>query len=211
MKVYSFSKKEEIVHAITHGIGAVLSMIGLILLISYAKITGDLWQIVSVTIFGITMLMMYLASTIVHSLPKGKWKDLFLIFDHATIYLFIAGSYTPFLLVHLRGEIGWTLFIIVWGIAIIGIIFKVFYVKRFIILSTIFYILMGWLIIIAWEPLTTMMHDTGVTLLVTGGLFYTIGTIFYIWRGFPYHHAVWHLFVLVGSAFHFFTVFYYVI
>ncbi|MFD2043940.1 hemolysin III family protein [Ornithinibacillus salinisoli] len=211
MKVYTFSKQEEIVHAVIHGIGAIFSIVAVVLLIIYASPDGDLWQIVSVTIFGSTMLLMYLSSTIVHSLPEGKWKGLFLIFDHACIYLFIAGTYTPFLLVHLRGKHGWILLCTVWGIALIGIVFKIFFAKKFIVLSTIGYILMGWLIIIAWNPLTNMIHETGITLLVLGGVCYTIGTIFYLWRAFRFHHAVWHLFVLAGSSFHFFSIFYFVI
>jgi len=206
-----FTKREEIAHSITHGIGAILSIAGLVLLIVFSSLSGNPWKIVSVTIFGITMLLMYLSSTIVHSLPVGKWKDIFQIFDHSSIYLFIAGTYTPFLLVHLRSGIGWTLFGVIWGIAIIGIIFKVFFVKRFLILSTIFYILMGWLIVLVWEPLNQTVHNNGIMLLVIGGILYTIGTIFFIWRKIPYHHVIWHLFVLAGSICHFFAIFYYVI
>ena len=205
-----FTKREEIAHSITHGIGAILSIAGLVLLIVFSSLSGNPWKIVSVTIFGITMLLMYLSSTIVHSLPVGKWKDIFQIFDHSSIYLFIAGTYTPFLLVHLRSGIGWTLFGVIWGIAIIGIIFKVFFVKRFLILSTIFYILMGWLIVLVWEPLNQTVHNNGIMLLVIGGILYTIGTIFFIWRKIPYHHVIWHLFVLAGSICHFFAIFYYV-
>ncbi|HLQ97717.1 MAG TPA: hemolysin III family protein, partial [Candidatus Dormibacteraeota bacterium] len=203
-----FTKREEIAHSITHGIGAILSIAGLVLLIVFSSLSGNPWKIVSVTIFGITMLLMYLSSTIVHSLPVGKWKDIFQIFDHSSIYLFIAGTYTPFLLVHLRSGIGWTLFGVIWGIAIIGIIFKVFFVKRFLILSTIFYILMGWLIVLVWEPLNQTVHNNGIMLLVIGGILYTIGTIFFIWRKIPYHHVIWHLFVLAGSICHFFAIFY---
>jgi len=210
-ETHTYTKNEEIAHAITHGIGVLLSIAGLVLLIVFSSMKGNPWQIVSVTIFGVTMLGMYLTSTIVHSLPKGKWKNIFQICDHSSIFLFIAGTYTPFLLVHLRGTVGWTLFGVIWGIAIIGIIFKVFFTKKFLVLSTIFYILMGWLVVIVWEPLTTIMHGNGIKLLVLGGLFYTFGAIFYVWRSFPYHHAVWHLFVLAGSVFHFFSVFYYVI
>ncbi|MBP1948727.1 PAQR family membrane homeostasis protein TrhA [Virgibacillus litoralis] len=211
MEIHTFTKKEEIVHAITHGIGALLSIAGLVLLIIFASLNGSPWQIVSVTIFGTTMLIMYLSSTIVHSLPEGKWKDIFQIFDHSSIYLFIAGTYTPFLLVYLRDELGWILFGTVWGIALIGVVFKIFFVKKFLVLSTLFYVLMGWLITLVWNPLTAIMDGTGMLLLMIGGMFYTLGAIFYIWRGFIYHHAVWHLFVLAGSIFHFFTVFYYVI
>ncbi|MBP2077925.1 PAQR family membrane homeostasis protein TrhA [Oceanobacillus polygoni] len=211
MKIHKFSKNEEIVNAITHGIGALSSIVGLILLIVYTIPTGNPWQITSGIIFGSTMLIMYLCSTIVHSLPEGKWKDIFQVFDHSAIYLFIAGSYTPFLLIHLRSDIGWILFGIIWGIAILGIAFKIFFVKRFVVLSTLFYILMGWLIVLVWEPLTAVLHETAIMLLMTGGLFYTVGTIFYVWRSFKYHHAVWHLFVLAGSAFHYVTIFYYVL
>ncbi|QKY68901.1 hemolysin III family protein [Lentibacillus sp. CBA3610] len=211
MKIHTFTKKEECVHAITHGIGALLSIAGLALLIVFASFNQDPWQIISVTIFGTTMLLMYLSSTIVHSLPEGRWKDVFQIFDHSSIYLFIAGTYTPYLLVHLRGDLGWTLLGIVWGIALIGIVFKIFFVKRFVVFSTVFYVAMGWLVLLVWEPLTSVMHGTGIMLLIIGGLFYTIGTIFYIWRGFLYHHAIWHLFVIAGSTFHFFSVFYYVL
>jgi len=210
MNTNIFSKNEEIAHAITHGIGAILSIAGLVLLIISSSLHGNPWKIVSVTIFGLTMLFMYLSSTIVHGLPKGKWKDLFQIFDHSSIYLFIAGTYTPFLLVHLRSNIGWTLFGVIWGIAVVGIIFKVFFVKKFLIISTFFYILMGWLIIIVWEPLTQAIHSHGILLLIIGGIFYTVGAIFFMWRKIPYHHVIWHLFVLAGSISHFFAVLYYV-
>ncbi|MFC2950266.1 PAQR family membrane homeostasis protein TrhA [Virgibacillus sediminis] len=213
MASYKYSKIEEKVNAWTHGIGAVLSMAALVALVAVSLQTGNFWLVVSVSIFGATMFLMYLASTIVHALPEGKWKDLFQIFDHAAIYLFIAGSYTPFLLVHLRVDtsIGWILFGIVWGVALIGIFFKVFFVKRFLILSTLFYVFMGWLIIFAWGPLSASMHENGMRLLMLGGVFYTVGSIFYMWRIFPHHHAVWHLFVIIGSAFHFLAVFLYVI
>jgi len=211
MKTYTFTKKEEIWHAITHGIGALLSIAGLVLLIVFASFSGNPWKIVSVTIFGTMMLLMYVISTIVHSLPKGKWKDIFQIFDHSAIYLFIAGTYTPFLFVHLKGVLGWVLFGIVWSIALVGIVFKMFFVKRFMLLSTIFYILMGWLIVIAWKPLTTVMQAGGIRLLVIGGIVYTVGALFYMYRKIPYHHVIWHLFVMAGSVFHFFAVFFYVI
>src|SRR5690625_3591499 len=211
METYTFSRKEEILHAITHGIGAVLSIAGLVLLIIFSSFSGNPWKIVSVTIFGLTMLLMYLSSTIVHSLPEGRSKNIFQIFDHSAIYIFIAGTYTPFLLVHLRGITGWLLFGIVWGIALIGIIFKVFFVKKFLLLSTFFYVLMGWLIVFAWHPLASTMNEQGIRLLIIGGVIYTIGTLFYVIRKIPYHHVIWHIFVILGSVFHFFAVFYYVI
>lgn len=211
MNIHIFSKKEEIAHVITHGIGTILSLFALIALTTYSILYGNGWQITSVILFGFTMLFMYISSTIVHSLPQGKWKDIFQIIDHASIYLFIAGTYTPFLLVHLREQIGWILLCIIWGIALIGVVFKIFFVKRFTVLSTIIYILMGWLIIVVWEPLTTAVHEKGILLLIIGGVFYTVGSIFYMIRSIPYHHVIWHLFVLAGSAFHFLSIFFYVI
>ncbi|WP_099157920.1 PAQR family membrane homeostasis protein TrhA [Virgibacillus ndiopensis] len=211
MTTHTYTKQEEMAHAITHGIGALLSIVGLIVLIDYANLNENPQKFISVSIFGFSMLIMYLSSTIVHSLPEGRWKDIFQIFDHSSIYLFIAGTYTPILLVHLRGEAGLLLFGVVWGIAIAGIIFKLYFVKKFLFLSTVFYILMGWLIMFVWEPLTAIMHENGIQLLMIGGLCYTFGAVFYVWRSFPYHHAVWHLFVIAGSTFHFFTIFYYVL
>lgn len=211
MTAHLFSKKEEVAHAITHGIGALLSMVALVLLIVSSTLNGSALVIVSTTVFGCTMLFMYVSSTIVHSLPVGKWKDIFLIIDHASIYVFIAGTYTPFVLIQINGGFGWTLFGIVWGCAFMGIILKLFFVKKFVILSTFFYILMGWMIVIAWKPLTEALHTNGIILLVTGGIIYTLGSVFYVWKRVPYHHVIWHVFVLAGSIFHFFAIFLYVI
>ncbi|MFQ3546091.1 hemolysin III family protein [Halobacillus rhizosphaerae] len=210
MITHTFTKREELANAITHGFGAVLSVGMLVLLIVYAAVEGNAWHLVSGIIYGGTMLLLYTSSTLVHSFPEGKLKDLFEIFDHAAIYLFIAGSYTPILLVPLRSSLGWTLFGIVWGIAVLGVIFKVFFVKRFVVLSTIFYILMGWLLLLAWGPLTEQVPAAGITYLVVGGVMYSIGAIFYVWRSFTYHHMVWHLFVLGGTILHFFMIFFYV-
>ncbi len=157
------------------------------------------------------MLVLYVSSTLVHSFPAGKAKDLFEIFDHSAIYLFIAGTYTPILLVPLRGTLGWTLFGTVWGIAVLGILFKIFFVKKFVVMSTVFYVLMGWLIVLAWGPLTAQVPAAGITYLVVGGVMYSIGAIFYVWRSFKYHHMVWHLFVLGGSILHFFSIFFYIV
>ncbi|CDQ19928.1 hemolysin III [Halobacillus karajensis] len=211
MLTHTFSKREEIANAITHGIGAILSIAMLVLLILFASFNGNPWHITSVTIYGVTMLLLYVSSTLVHSFPPGKAKDLFEIFDHSSIYLFIAGTYTPILLIPLRGTLGWTLFGIVWGIAVLGIVFKVFFVKKFVVMSTIFYVLMGWLIVLAWAPLTAQVPAAGITYLVVGGVMYSIGSIFYVWRSFKYHHMVWHLFVLGGSILHFFSIFFYII
>lgn len=201
-----FSKGEEIANSITHGIGVLLSIAALVLLIVFSALYGDGWHLAGFTVFGVTMFMLYTSSTLVHSFPKGKVKDLFEIFDHASIYFFIAGTYTPFLLIAVKGALGWWLFGIVWGIALIGTIFKCFFVKRFVILSTVLYVVMGWLIVFAWGPLVDALPSAAFAFLVTGGLFYTVGAIFYVWRGFKYHHMIWHLFVLAGSIFHFFAV-----
>ncbi|WP_150267580.1 PAQR family membrane homeostasis protein TrhA [Paenibacillus tepidiphilus] len=208
---HTYSRREEVANAITHGIGTVLSIAALVLLVVYASLEGTAWHVVSFSIYGTTMLLLYLNSTLVHSLKEGKWKDLFEFFDHSSIYLFIAGTYTPFLLVAIRGPLGWSLFGIIWGIALFGVLFKAFFVKRFLFMSTIFYIAMGWLIVIAWSPLAAVVASGGMTLLVAGGLLYTLGTIFYVWRGFPFHHAVWHMFVLAGSVTHFFAVLIYLL
>jgi hemolysin III len=203
---HTFTKGEEIANAITHGIGAVLSIAALVILIVFSSIYGNVWHIVSFTLFGATMLLLYTSSTLVHGLPKGKAKNLFEIFDHSSIYFFIAGTYTPFLFLAIKGWLGWTLFGIVWGLAIGGTIFKAFFVKKFLFTSTILYVVMGWLIVFAWEPLVANLQTNGLVLLITGGILYTVGAVFYVWRGFKFHHAIWHLFVLGGTAVHFFAV-----
>lgn len=203
---HTFTKEEEIVHAITHGIGAVFSIAALIILTVMAAMHGNAWHIVSFTLFGSTMLILYLSSTIVHALPEGRWKRVFEIFDHSSIYFFIAGTYTPFLFLAVKGAIGWTLFGIVWGLALIGTVFKCFFVNRFLYTSTMIYVVMGWLIVFAWKPLVSSLSPNGVLYLVIGGILYTVGAVFYVWRGFKFHHAVWHLFVLGGSVAHFFAV-----
>jgi hemolysin III len=156
------------------------------------------------------MIILYLCSTLLHSIQHKKTKDIFEILDHSAIYLLIAGSYTPFLLVTLRGPLGWSMFGVIWGLAIIGIVLKCFYVKRFVLISTLCYILMGWLIVLAIKPLFQNLPFTGLVWLVAGGLLYTFGSIFYVWRRIPYHHAIWHVFVLAGSTCHFICVLLYV-
>ncbi|AKG04709.1 hemolysin D [Salimicrobium jeotgali] len=211
METHIFSKKEELANAITHGIGAVLSIAMLVLLVTFSSFDGNVWTITSSAVYGATMLLLFLSSTLVHSFPQGKIKDLFEIFDHASIYLFIAGTYTPILLIALGGKLGWTLFGIVWGAAVVGVVFKIFFVKKFVVLSTLIYVLMGWMIVIAWDALTASLAPGGVIFLVAGGLAYTVGALFYVWRGFTHHHMIWHLFVLAGAILHFVTVFFYII
>lgn len=204
--VEDFSKGEEITNAILHGIGAGLAIAALVVLVVFASIRGNVWHIVSFSVYGATLVILYMSSTLYHSFRQGKAKDVFEIFDHSSIYLLIAGSYTPLALVALRGPLGWTIFGIVWGISVVGIVFKAFWVKKFVILSTVLYLTMGWLIIIAIKPLMSFMTNAGIVFLVLGGVLYSLGTIFYVWRKIKYHHAIWHLFVLGGSICHFFTI-----
>lgn len=206
-----YTQKEEVVNAITHGIGVILSIAALVYLVIFSLESESAWSIVISLIYGLSMLTLYVSSTLVHSFPQGKAKDIFEIMDHSAIYIYIAGTYTPIMILTIGGSTGRILLSIVWGLAAAGILFKAFFVKKFLFLSTILYIAMGWMIVVAWGPLTASMPDTGVNLLIAGGLFYTIGAVFYVWRGFPYHHAVWHVFVLAGSVFHFFVVLFYVL
>jgi hemolysin III len=205
-ETHVFTKGEEIANSITHGIGAILSITALVLLIVFSSLYGNVWHIVSFTLYGSTMVILYISSTLVHSFPQGRVKDLFEIFDHSSIYFFIAGTYTPFLFLLVKGALGWTLFGIVWGLAIGGTVFKTFYVKKFLFFSTALYVVMGWLIVFAYKPISNGMDPTGWNLLVLGGLLYTFGSVFYVWRGFKFHHAIWHLFVIAATISHFFSV-----
>src|SRR5699024_5671514 len=152
-QTHIFSKREEIANAITHGIGAVLSVAALTLLIVYASMYGSVTHVVSFTIFGVTMLNLYVSSTMLHALPAGKAKDVFEILDHSSIYLFIAGTYTPLTLIVMDGAISWVMFGIVWGVTVFGIVFKVFFVKRFLFVSTILYIMLGWMVVLGWDQI----------------------------------------------------------
>jgi hemolysin III len=201
-----FSKREEIANAIIHGIGAVFSVAALVILIVSSVMHGTAWHVVSFTLFGSSMILLYLSSTLVHGFPAGRVKDFFEIMDHSAIYFFIAGTYTPFLFLAIKGTLGWTLFGIVWGLAIAGTVFKAFFVKRFLHTSTLLYVVMGWLLVFGWKPLLENVSSQGIILLAIGGILYTVGAVFYVWRGFTYHHAVWHVFVLAASILHFFAV-----
>jgi hemolysin III len=203
-----FSKEEEISNSITHGIGVILSVAALVILIVFASLYGNVWHVVSFTLFGATMLLLYTSSTLLHALKPGRAKDFFEIMDHSSIYFFIAGSYTPFLLVAVQSATGWTLFGIVWGLAIAGTIFKAFFVKKFLFTSTLLYVVMGWLIVFVWNDLVAAIYPTSLILLISGGLLYTVGAVFYIWKLFKHHHAVWHIFVLSATVCHFFAVIY---
>ncbi len=206
MKNKKFTKKEEIANAILHGIGLGLAIAALIVLVVLANIYGSTIYIVSFSIYGTTLILLYLASTLLHSFPEGKAKSIFEIMDHSAIYLLIAGTYTPLSLIAMGGALGWVYFGVVWGLALLGIVFKIFFIKRFMILSTLLYIAMGWLIVFALSPLRHALTANSLIFLVIGGVIYTVGTVFYAWHKIRFHHAIWHLFVLGGSVCHFFTI-----
>lgn len=211
MNKRTYSILEEVFHAITHGIGALLAIAGLVLLVVFAALKGNAWHVVSCAIYGGTLVILYLNSTLYHSLAKTKAEKVFQILDHSSIYLLIAGTYTPFTLITLRGPLGWTIFGIIWGLAVLGVVFKVFSAGRLKLLSTFIYLLMGWLIVFALGRILKTLPGGGVAFLIIGGVLYTLGTIFYIFKKIPYFHFVWHLFVLAASIMHFFAIFFYVI
>lgn len=194
---------EEIANSITHGIGAALSVAGLVVLVVFAALYGDAWRVVSFSIYGGTLVILYLISTLYHSFTNPEVKRLFQVFDHCSIYLLIAGTYTPITLISLRGPLGWTLFGLIWGLALSGIALKIFFIGRLKALSIVLYLAMGWLIVFALKPLITMLDRGLIMWIVIGGLSYTLGMIFYGAKKIPYHHSVWHLFVLGGSVSHF--------
>lgn len=208
---YQPSKAEELANSITHGIGVLLSIAALTLLVVFASLKGDAWRIVSFSIYGACLVLLYTASTLYHAFQAEKVKHYFKIMDHASIYLLIAGTYTPFTLVLLRGGWGWSLFGIIWGLTLFGIVFKMFFINKFNMLSTIIYLLMGWLIIIAFKPAVDNIPLGGLYWLLAGGISYSAGVIFFVWHKLPYHHAIWHLFVLGGSICHFFAMLFYVL
>ena len=202
---------EEVAHAITHGIGLLLSIAALVILVVFASLRGDAWHVVSVSIYGTTLILLYAASTVYHSLRPSRAKEVLRLLDHAAIYLLIAGTYTPFMLVNLRGGWGWSLFGVVWGLAALGVAFETVATQRWRTLSVVLYVGLGWLVAIAVKPLLNAVETGGLILIALGGLAYTGGVVFYRWRELPYNHAVWHVFVLVGSACHFFAILFYVI
>ena len=207
----TYSLGEEIAHAITHGVGLLLAVVGLVVLVYQAVQQGDPWRVTAVTIYASSLVLLYGASTLYHALPQPRAKRVFQMLDHAAIYLLIAGTYTPLTLVTLRGGWGWTLFGLVWGLALLGVLFELIFGDRYKKLSLACYLSLGWLAVIAIKPLLNTLAPGGLWLIVIGGAFYSLGAIFYAWRKMPYHHAIWHLFVLGGSAAHFFCVLFYVV
>jgi hemolysin III len=206
---YRFS--EEIAHSITHGVGIVLAIAALAILTGFAAVFGTARHIVGCSIFGATMILLYTASTLYHAVQNEKAKKVFRVFDHSAIFLLIAGSYTPFTLVTFNGPRGWTIFGIVWGLALCGIVMQTVSKMRFQWLSLALYLAMGWMGVIAFKPAISLIPTAGLVFLIIGGLSYTIGVIFYAWEKLPFNHAIWHVFVLGGSVAHFFAVLFSVI
>ena len=202
----TYTRGEELANVWTHGIGAALSVAGLAVLGTITALRGDAWRVTETVIFGVTLVLLYTSSTLYHLIRDEPLKRLLRKFDHASIFLLIAGTYTPFLLVNLRGPWGWSLFGVIWALAVVGVALKFWFTGRFRIASTLLYIGMGWLVLVALRPLSSAIPAAALWLLVAGGFTYTLGTVFYLWKRLPYHHAVWHLFVLGGSTCHFFAV-----
>lgn len=210
-KVTYYEKKEEKLNVISHALGLVLSIAALVLLVVYASKYGNIKHIVSFSIYGASLIVLYSASTMYHYVQSPKLRYRLNIFDHAAIYILIAGTYTPFTMVVLKGWIGWTIFGVSWGLALLGVILKLFFIGKYDKLSTAAYVLMGWLIIFAIKPLVNNFETEGLLWLFSGGLFYTIGAILYSIKRIKYNHAIFHLFVLLGSFSHFIAVFFYVL
>lgn len=201
-----YTWQEELWHGITHGIGAALSVVALVALMILAARYGNTWQVIGFAVYGSSLFLLYLASTLYHSIQRPRLKHIFRVCDHAAIYLLIAGTYTPFLLIGLRDALGWTLLAVVWGLALLGVAFKTVFIGRFETLATIGYVLMGWLSVLGFKQLMANIPLAGVVWLGVGGLVYTLGVVFFAWEKLPYNHAIWHLFVLGGSACHFVAV-----
>lgn len=212
-----YSLAEEIANSVTHGVGALLAIAGLGVLCAFATLNGDVWHIVSSSIYAATLILCFGASTLYHSITHPRAKEVLRTIDHSSIFLLIAGSYTPFTLVSLReasaglGSWGWWLFGIIWGLALAGLVIQFTPLKKVRALSITLSALMGWVVVVAAKPLMDNLAPGGLWLLLLGGLCYTGGIIFYLWRSLRFHHAIWHLFVLAGGILHFFAVLIYVI
>ena len=201
----------EIANSVTHGLGALLAIAALVLLVIFANIYGNVWHLVSFSIYGSTLVILYMSSTLYHSIQIPRIKSILRVIDHSAIYVLIAGTYTPFTLVTLREGQGWVLFGIVWGLAMAGIIYKTFFINRFEVISTLFYPVMGGLIVFFIRDLQSNLALPGVILLAAGGVSYIFGMLFYAARDKLLMHAIWHLFVLGGSVCHFFAILFYVL
>lgn len=207
----TYSEEEELANRLTHSLAAAISLVGVVFLVTAASRTGDPYRIVSSVVFCGSLTIFYVISTLYHTIRSPKSRYVFRVLDHAGIYLVIAGTYTPFTLVSLRESSGWVLFGVVWGLAIAGVVFKSFMTHRLAFLAPVFYIALGWLIVVDLEGLLTFVPIKGVLWLVAGGLFYTVGIIFYAFDRIPYNHAIWHVFVIAGSLCHYLSILWYVV
>ena len=212
ISIPKYSLSEELLNSISHGVGAIFGIVATVLCLVKAANSGDPWRIVSSAIFGVTVLLLYLMSCLYHALKVNKAKRVFRVIDHCTIFLLIAGTYTPFTLVTLRGTIGWWLFGIVWGMAILGITLNAVNLKKFSRVSVACYLVMGWAILAAFQPLAEALAPGGISLLIWGGVAYTVGAILYgIGAKVKYFHSVFHFFCLAGTVLHFFAIYLYVL
>ncbi len=203
------SNGEELANSISHCVGFGLSVAALVILVVFGARQGNPWKVISFSVYGFSLMTLFLASTLHHSFRSRRLKSLFLLFDHIAIYILIAGSYTPILLIALRGAWGWSMFGVIWGISIIGILLKIYYLGRYKVISVLVYLLMGWVVVIAYKPLLEAIPYGLFIWMGIGGLCYSLGVVFFVWRTFPYHHSVWHLFVLAGCATHYIGIFKY--
>ena len=203
--------REEVANSVTHGLGLLASIVGAVVLVSLAAQQGEGWHVASAAVYGATLVALYAASTLYHVFKGTRARDVLRLLDHCAIYLLIAGTYTPITLVSLRGGWGWALFGTVWALAVAGIFFKVFATGRFGYLSTVAYVLMGWICVLALKPILLLLSPGAIALLLAGGVSYTLGTVFYAWERIPYSHAVWHLFVIAGSVCHYLAIALYVL
>ncbi|VFQ43501.1 PAQR family membrane homeostasis protein TrhA [Desulfoluna butyratoxydans] len=206
-----YSVGEELANSITHGVGILFGISALCIMTTFAALYGDVWHIVGCSVFGAALVLLYTFSTLYHSVTVPRLKSVLRVFDHSAIYLLIAGTYTPFTLVSLRGAWGWVLFGGIWAAALVGIVLKIISIHRWEALSLGLYAGMGWSVVVAVKPLLSSVDTGGLAFLLFGGLAYTFGIVFYVWEKLPFNHAIWHLFVLTGSILHFFAVLFYVI
>lgn len=203
--------REELLNSLTHGLGLALSSAGTAILVVLAVLFGDAWHVVSCSIYGSTLVFLYTISTLYHGARSTRLKRVLKLIDHIAIFLLIAGTYTPFTLVLMRSGWGWPLFGVVWGCALVGILFKLLATHRYHNLATLLYLAAGWAGVLFAEPFLEALPAGSLPWIISGGLFYTVGVVFYLWERLPYGHAIWHLFVLAGSACHYFAVLYYVL
>jgi hemolysin III len=202
---------EEKINIVSHAFGLILSIAALVILVLCANLHGNVWHIVSFSVYGASLIILYTASTFFHSSKNEKLRYSLNIVDHSSIYVLIAGTYTPFALVTLNGTIGWIIFGVIWGLALVGVILKFFFIGKYYLISTIMYVLMGWIIILAVKPLIDNLALAGIIWLFVGGASYTIGAFFFTFNKIKFNHAIFHIFVLIGSFCHFMSIFFYVL